>query len=89
MIKARGLARRFTTKSGPVDAVRGVDIDVARPTADVIGSSLYVAYQEWEPDRPAMLVKAMFDRVRDDLTPEPMAQYQPSASRQTSSMTSR
>ncbi|MFS8104186.1 ATP-binding cassette domain-containing protein [Lentzea alba] len=29
MIKARGLARRFTTKFGPVDAVRGVDIDVA------------------------------------------------------------
>ncbi|GGU72885.1 ATP-binding cassette domain-containing protein [Lentzea flava] len=29
MIKARGLARRFTTKLGPVDAVRGVDIDVA------------------------------------------------------------
>jgi ABC-2 type transport system ATP-binding protein len=29
MIKARGLARRFTTKSGPVEAVRGVDIDVA------------------------------------------------------------
>ncbi|MGZ3140888.1 ATP-binding cassette domain-containing protein [Lentzea chajnantorensis] len=29
MIKARGLARRFTTKAGPVDAVRGVDIDVA------------------------------------------------------------
>ncbi|SDG79392.1 ABC-2 type transport system ATP-binding protein [Lentzea fradiae] len=29
MIKARGLARRFATKTGPVDAVRGVDIDVA------------------------------------------------------------
>lgn len=29
MIKARGLARRFTTKAGPVDAVKGVDIDVA------------------------------------------------------------
>ncbi|HEX7308700.1 ATP-binding cassette domain-containing protein [Lentzea sp.] len=29
MIKARGLARRFTTKAGPVDAVRGVDVDVA------------------------------------------------------------
>ncbi|KOV89686.1 ATP-binding cassette domain-containing protein [Nocardia sp. NRRL S-836] len=29
MIKARGLARRFTTKAGPVEAVRGVDIDVA------------------------------------------------------------
>ncbi|KJK49406.1 ABC transporter [Lentzea aerocolonigenes] len=29
MIKARGLARRFTTKLGPVEAVRGVDIDVA------------------------------------------------------------
>ncbi|WP_394613983.1 ATP-binding cassette domain-containing protein [Lentzea sp. JNUCC 0626] len=28
MIEARGLARRFTTKTGPVDAVRGVDIDV-------------------------------------------------------------
>ncbi|RDI31035.1 ATP-binding cassette domain-containing protein [Lentzea flaviverrucosa] len=29
MIKARGLARRFTTKAGPVDAVKGVDIEVA------------------------------------------------------------
>ncbi|MCR3747782.1 ATP-binding cassette domain-containing protein [Lentzea californiensis] len=29
MIKARGLARRFTTKTGPVDAVKGVDVDVA------------------------------------------------------------
>ncbi|HUQ58715.1 ATP-binding cassette domain-containing protein [Lentzea sp.] len=29
MIKARGLARRFATKTGPVDAVRGVDVDVA------------------------------------------------------------
>ncbi|GHH54631.1 ATP-binding cassette domain-containing protein [Lentzea cavernae] len=29
MIEARGLARRFTTKTGPVDAVRGVDFDVA------------------------------------------------------------
>ncbi|USX49402.1 ATP-binding cassette domain-containing protein [Lentzea sp. HUAS12] len=29
MIEARGLARRFTTKAGPVDAVRGVDFDVA------------------------------------------------------------
>ncbi|MGO1054178.1 ATP-binding cassette domain-containing protein [Crossiella sp. CA198] len=29
MITARGLARRFTSKGGPVDAVRGVDLDVA------------------------------------------------------------
>jgi ABC-2 type transport system ATP-binding protein len=29
MIEARGLARRFTTRAGPVDAVRGVDVDVA------------------------------------------------------------
>ncbi|HVV30843.1 MAG TPA: ATP-binding cassette domain-containing protein [Mycobacteriales bacterium] len=29
MITARGLARRFKTKAGPVDAVRGVDLDVA------------------------------------------------------------
>src|SRR6476469_1063168 len=28
MIAARGLARSFRTKAGPVDAVRGVDIDV-------------------------------------------------------------
>jgi ABC-2 type transport system ATP-binding protein len=29
VITARGLARRFKTKAGPVEAVRGVDIDVA------------------------------------------------------------
>ena len=29
MIKARGLERRFNTKFGPVDAVRGIDIDIA------------------------------------------------------------
>jgi ABC-2 type transport system ATP-binding protein len=29
MIEARGLARRFATKAGSVDAVRGVDVDVA------------------------------------------------------------
>ncbi|TWP49907.1 ATP-binding cassette domain-containing protein [Lentzea tibetensis] len=29
MIKARGLARRFETRQGPVEAVRGVDLDVA------------------------------------------------------------
>jgi ABC-2 type transport system ATP-binding protein len=28
MITARGLARSFTTKAGPVDAVRGIDLDV-------------------------------------------------------------
>src|SRR6476619_4407526 len=28
MITARGLARRFKTKAGPVDAVAGIDIDV-------------------------------------------------------------
>ena len=28
MIESRGLARRFTTKSGPVDAVGGIDLDV-------------------------------------------------------------
>jgi ABC-2 type transport system ATP-binding protein len=29
MISARGLTARFRTKSGPVDAVRGVDFDVS------------------------------------------------------------
>ncbi len=28
MITARGLARRFKTKAGPIDAVRGIDVDV-------------------------------------------------------------
>ncbi len=29
MIHARGLARSFRTRRGPVEAVRGVDVDVA------------------------------------------------------------
>jgi ABC-2 type transport system ATP-binding protein len=35
MIKARGLARSFKTKSGPVDAVRGIDLDVA--AGEIVG----------------------------------------------------
>jgi ABC-2 type transport system ATP-binding protein len=35
MIQARGLARRFSTKSGPVDAVRGIDLAVAE--GEIVG----------------------------------------------------
>ncbi|WP_166348928.1 ATP-binding cassette domain-containing protein [Phytoactinopolyspora limicola] len=35
MITARNLARTFTTRSGPVEAVRGVDIDVAE--GEIVG----------------------------------------------------
>ncbi|BEP11734.1 ATP-binding cassette domain-containing protein [Acidothermaceae bacterium B102] len=35
MITARGLSRRFKTKSGPVDAVKGIDLDVAK--GEIVG----------------------------------------------------
>jgi ABC-2 type transport system ATP-binding protein len=35
VIHARGLARTFTTRTGPVDAVRGVDLDVER--GEIVG----------------------------------------------------
>src|ERR1700712_2037246 len=35
MITARGLARSFKTKAGPVEAVRGIDLDV-RP-GEIVG----------------------------------------------------
>lgn len=35
MIHARGLARSFRTKAGPVDAVRGIDLDVA--AGEIVG----------------------------------------------------
>ncbi|MBN9620501.1 MAG: ATP-binding cassette domain-containing protein, partial [Actinobacteria bacterium] len=35
MITARGLARRFTTKAGPVEAVKGIDLDVT--TGEIVG----------------------------------------------------
>jgi exopolysaccharide biosynthesis polyprenyl glycosylphosphotransferase len=40
-----------------------IDLDLARPRADVIGTTLYLTYQTHEPDRPALLAKAIFDRV--------------------------
>ncbi len=35
MITARGLSRRFKTKAGPVDAVRGIDLDVGE--GEIVG----------------------------------------------------
>jgi exopolysaccharide biosynthesis polyprenyl glycosylphosphotransferase len=38
-----------------------VDLDLARPRAEVIGTTLYLAYDIQEPDRPALLVKVVMD----------------------------
>lgn len=43
--------------------VERIDLDLARPRAEVIGPTLYLAYQTHEPDRPSLLVKAIFDRA--------------------------
>jgi exopolysaccharide biosynthesis polyprenyl glycosylphosphotransferase len=43
--------------------VEKIDLDRARPRAEIVGPTLYLAYQIHEPDRPALLVKAVLDRV--------------------------
>ncbi len=43
--------------------VERIDLDLARPRAEVVGPTLYLAYQAQEPDRPSQLVKALLDRI--------------------------
>lgn len=43
--------------------VERIDLDLARPRAEVVGPTLYLAYQTHEPDRPSLLVKAILDRI--------------------------
>jgi exopolysaccharide biosynthesis polyprenyl glycosylphosphotransferase len=40
-----------------------VEPDLPRPRAELFGPALYLLYQSRAPDRPALLVKAIFDRV--------------------------
>lgn len=40
-----------------------VNLERARLRAEVLGPALYLSYQIHEPDRPALLVKAMLDRA--------------------------
>jgi lipopolysaccharide/colanic/teichoic acid biosynthesis glycosyltransferase len=43
--------------------VERVDLCLARPRAEVVGPTLYLTYETTEPDRPALLVKAILDRA--------------------------
>jgi exopolysaccharide biosynthesis polyprenyl glycosylphosphotransferase len=43
--------------------VERLDLRLARPRAEVVGPTLYLAYQTAEPDRPALLVKSILDRL--------------------------
>ena len=43
--------------------VEKIDLDRARPRAEIVGPTLYLAYQIHEPDRPALLDEAVLDRV--------------------------
>ena len=43
--------------------VEQVDLTRARPRGEIVGPTLYVCYETQEPDRPARLVKALFDRL--------------------------
>ena len=40
-----------------------VEPDLPRPRAELVGPTLYLLYQATEPDRPALLVKALLDRL--------------------------
>ena len=43
--------------------VEELDLELARPRAVVIGSTLYHAYETVRPDQAALFVKALFDRL--------------------------
>jgi exopolysaccharide biosynthesis polyprenyl glycosylphosphotransferase len=43
-------------------AVERLDLGLRPPQAAMIGRSVYLQYQRSEPERPALLVKALFDR---------------------------
>lgn len=43
--------------------VERVYLDLARPSAEFVGTSLYLSYRTLEPDRPSLLVKEVIDRL--------------------------
>lgn len=44
-------------------AVERLDHGLSPPRAELIGRSVYLSYERSEPDRPALLVKAILDRI--------------------------
>lgn len=40
-----------------------VEPDLPRPRAELVGPTLYLLYQKAQPDRPALLIKAVLDRL--------------------------
>ena len=62
--RLRGLVEACT-EVGVAALVRAEQVAPAlmRPATEIIGSSVYLAYQFREPDRPTQLVKAIVDRV--------------------------
>ena len=44
-------------------AVERLDLGLRPPDAEMIGRTLYLSYQRHEPERPALLLKAVIDRV--------------------------
>src|SRR5262249_16782286 len=43
--------------------VECIDLALARPRAELVGPTLYLAYQTHEPDRPGLFVKSLLDRI--------------------------
>jgi exopolysaccharide biosynthesis polyprenyl glycosylphosphotransferase len=43
--------------------IERVHLDLARPNAEFVGTSLYLSYRTLEPDRPSLLVKELVDRL--------------------------
>lgn len=43
--------------------VERVDLDLARPSTELVGTSVYLSYRTVEPDRPSQLVKVLIDRI--------------------------
>jgi exopolysaccharide biosynthesis polyprenyl glycosylphosphotransferase len=43
--------------------VESIDLDLARPRAELVGPALYLGYHTHQPDRPGLFLKALLDRI--------------------------
>jgi exopolysaccharide biosynthesis polyprenyl glycosylphosphotransferase len=43
--------------------VESIEMALARPRVELVGPMLYLGYRTYEPDRPALFIKALLDRV--------------------------
>jgi exopolysaccharide biosynthesis polyprenyl glycosylphosphotransferase len=48
-------------------ALERMDLELRPPRAEVVGRTLYLTYERAEPDRPALVLKAVLDRVASAL----------------------